>query len=82
MPGLIEVKDLHEEILVQMLENLDYNEMVSISRLEFHCIYFKYFFILRVNRLFGRLCQQILLSKKMMLRGEELAGFLEIEKYP
>ena len=44
MPGLIEVKDLPEEILVQMLENLDYNEMVSISRLEFHCIYFKYFF--------------------------------------
>ena len=85
MPDLIEIKDLPEEMLLQILKMLDYNEIVSISRLEFHWIGFKwFFFILRVNRLFARLCTEILLSEKMMLRGEELAGFKteEMEKYP
>ena len=36
-----------------------------------------------VNRLFGRLCNELLLSVKIMVRGEELAGFKkeELEKY-
>ena len=51
--------DLPEEMLVLIMGYMDYNELVTISR---------------VNRRFVRIAEENLLTEAMMMRGDELAG--------
>ena len=61
----LNIMDLPEEILVIILGFMDYNDLVSISK---------------VNTLTARIATEKLISERIMLRGEELAGFREMEK--